>query len=214
MKRLRVPATGNKAVSGALPLGTRRFRTPARKEQCGFGRLPAPALPLFAGPRRRRSGGERRSRPVGRRAGCPESREVTQRNGLVRSAGTTSTTCRGRWNCSRLCDRRCGHAATYLGTEVRGKVSRRVAPLWLCSGLAVTSLWLLRLPLRAGSALLFRGPLGGGEAGTKRPRSGRVQGWIRLFARARCPLEKPGPASRTRRAGCPQSANRGVVSSW
>jgi len=67
---------------------------------------------------------------------------------------------------------------------------------------------------RARCAPALVGPLGGGEAGTSRPRSGRGQGWTRLFARAGGPLEKPGTDSRTRRAGCPESANRGVVSSW
>src|SRR5574337_1409594 len=37
---------------------------------------------------------------------------------------------------------------------------------------------------RARCAPAFPGPLGGGEAGTIRPRSGRGQGWPRLFARA------------------------------
>src|SRR6185437_7635020 len=53
--------------------------------------------------------------------------------------------------------------------------------------------WLLARRMRAA----FPGPLGGGEAGTIRPRSGRCQGWQRLFARAGCPLEKPGTGSRT-----------------
>ena len=58
---------------------------------------------------------------------------------------------------------------------------------------------------RARCAPAFPGPLGGGEAGTKRPRSGRGQGWPRLFARAGCPLEKPGLASQTCRAGARQA---------
>lgn len=44
------------------------------------------------------SGDERRSRPEGRRAGCPESREVSKRNGLAQSAGITSLLSRGHWN--------------------------------------------------------------------------------------------------------------------
>ena len=64
-----------------------------------------------------RSGGERRSRPAGRRAGCPESREVTKRNGLVQSAGTTIRLCRGLGERSHLCDRRCSHSAPHLETE-------------------------------------------------------------------------------------------------
>src|SRR5690348_5269683 len=53
--------------------------------------------------------------------------------------------------------------------------------------------WLLARRMRAA----FPGPLGGGEAGMIRPRSGRGHGWPRLFARAGCPLEKPGVDSRT-----------------
>src|SRR6185437_5305960 len=71
-----------------------RFRTLARLRRA-FDRLPAPESLLFAGPRHRRSGGERRIRLEGRRAGCPESREVTQRNGLVQYAGITNRKCRG-----------------------------------------------------------------------------------------------------------------------
>src|SRR6185437_4144699 len=77
---------------------------------------------------------------------------------------------------------------------------------------------------RARCAPALPGPLDGGEAGTTRPRSGRVQGWTRLFARAGDgmdagveatqerlpePARKARHASRTCRAGCPASANRG-----
>src|SRR6185312_378787 len=46
--------------------------------------------------------------------------------------------------------------------------------------------------------------------GDDRPRSGSRQGCRLLFARAGCPVEKPGPGSRTCRAGCPASAKRGA----
>ena len=75
-----------------------------------------------------------------------------------------------------------------------------------------------------------RGPLRGGESGTTGRAAGESMDGFALFARARCPLEKPGPGSRTCRAGegmdarveatpgavarCPASAKRGVVFSW
>ena len=157
-----------------------------RQEQDGFGRLPAPEPPFFAGPRRRRSGGEQRSWPEGRRAEpvpdlireCPESSKVAQRNGLVQSADLTSRLCRGIWNHSRLRDTRCGHTAAYLGTEGLTLVipaqagpaqsvqnARRAAPkgraqrVIQCLG-SVPVLWPWPLLLRAGSALLYRGPYG------------------------------------------------------
>ena len=37
------------------------------------------------------------------------------------------------------------------------------------------------------------GPLGGGEVGTRRPRSGRAHGWARLFARAGARSKSPAP---------------------
>jgi len=59
-----------------------------------------------------------------------------------------------------------------------------------------------------------RGPLRGGEAGS----TGRAAGIDRdvdAFSPAHgCAVEKPGPGSRTCRAGCPASAKRGVVFSW
>ncbi len=105
-----------------------------------------------------------------------------------------------------------GHAATYLETEGYKLVAPAQAGaqclcfallvlrfVWLCSGCCFCAQERAALP----------GPLCGGEAGTKRPRSGRVHGWARLFDRAGCPAEKPGHASRTRRAGCPESAASG-----
>ncbi len=55
----------------------------------------------------------------------------------------------------------------------------------LCS--ALLGFW------RAGARLLFPGPLGGGEAGTKRPRSGRCHGGQHLFARAGARSKSPAP---------------------
>ena len=71
----------------------------------------------------------------------------------------------------------------------------------------------------AQDAHLLLGPLGGGEAGTARPRSGHRHGGRCLFAGAGAPssyrLEAgPGPASRTCRAGRPASANRGGLLFW
>jgi len=139
---------------------TFRFLTLARLRRA-FGRLPAPEFLLFAGPRRRRSGGEQRSWPAGRRAGCPESREGTKRNGLFNPSELQAAWCRGCWSCSRLHDLRDGHAAPYLETE--GAKSREAS---LCLAL----LWLLHL--RAGSALLFRGP----SVAVRRGRRGRAAG--------------------------------------
>ena len=61
--------------------------------------------------------------------------------------------------------------------------------------------------------LLYPGPLCGGESGTTGPQGSR-QGCRLLFDGAGRPVEKPGPGSRTCRAGCPASAKRGVVFSW
>ena len=94
--------------------------------------------------------------------------------------------------------------------RVQSLAARRAALALL---LLLLLLLLLPLPLPLASArwerAAFPGPLGGGEAGTRRPRSGRVHGWTRLFDRAGCPAEKPGPASRTCRAGRPASASAG-----
>src|SRR5690348_10154593 len=67
---------------------------------------------------------------------------------------------------------------------------------------------------RAGCALLIRGPLGGGEAGTIRPHSGRCHGGQRLFARAGARSKSPAPPHGLAVHGWTESANRGVVSSW
>jgi len=61
--------------------------------------------------------------------------------------------------------------------------------------------------------LLYPGPLFGGELGTTGPQ-GHRQGCRCLFVRAGCPVEKPGPSSRTCRAGCPASAKRGGLLFW
>ena len=66
------------------------------------------------------------------------------------------------------------------------------------------------LLLRAWSALLFPGPLGDGEAGTRRPRSGQAHGWACLFDRAGGPAEKPGTDSRTFRPWMDGKRRRGV----
>jgi len=76
------------------------------------------------------------------------------------------------------------------------------------------SSWLLLVllapspPLRGGEGwgegALFT-PLCGGESGTIRPRSGSRHGCRLLFARAGCPIEKPGPDSRTCRAQARQA---------
>jgi hypothetical protein len=68
-------------------------------------------------------------------------------------------------------------------------------------------------PVCAQDARQLLGPLCRGEAGTTGPQGGR-QGRLPLFVRAGSPVEKPGPASRTRRAGCPQSAASGWPSLW
>ena len=84
------------------------------------------------------------------------------------------------------------------------------------------SSWLLLVllapspPLRGGEGwgegALFT-PLCGGESGTIRPRSGHRQGCRCLFARAGCPIEKPGPDSRTCRAS-PGKRQAGWPSLW
>ncbi|MDE2087410.1 MAG: hypothetical protein KGI63_09265, partial [Xanthomonadaceae bacterium] len=45
-------------------------------------------------------------------------REITQRNGLIQSAAITSRAFRGSWSYARLRDKRYGHTAPYLKTEV------------------------------------------------------------------------------------------------
>jgi hypothetical protein len=60
--------------------------------------------------------------------------------------------------------------------------------------------------------LLYPGPLCGGETGSTGPQ-GHRQGCRCLFARAGCPVEKPGPGSRTCRAGARQAPS-GVAFSF
>ena len=62
--------------------------------------------------------------------------------------------------------------------------------------------------------LLFRGPLGGGEAGTARPRSGHRQGWRCLFAGAGAPSKSPAPPHGLAGQDAWQAPPRGVLSSW
>ena len=65
--------------------------------------------------------------------------------------------------------------------------------------------------VRAGCALLYPGPLCGGEGRSTGPQGDR-QGCRSFFAGAGCPVEKPGRSSRTFRAGSPESAKRGGLS--
>ncbi len=126
-------------------------------------------------------------------------REVTKRNGLfnpptlqasrVEDIGSTLV---DTWPYS-------DHPATYLETEEPKLAALRFAWLGAMSpspacrgGLGWGALDLAVASARR-SALLFPGPLGDGEAGTKRPRSGRAQGWARLFARAGARSKSPAP---------------------
>jgi len=58
------------------------------------------------------------------------------------------------------------------------------------------------------------GPLGGGEAGTIRPRSGCCQGWQRLFARAGARSKSPAPPHGLAGQEARQAPPRGAVFSW
>ena len=65
------------------------------------------------------------------------------------------------------------------------------------------------LSARQDGALLYPGPLGGGEAGTKGPQGSRQE--VDSFSPAHgCAVEKPGPGSRTCRAGMPGKRQVGV----
>ncbi len=107
-----------------------------------------------------------------------------------------------------------GRAALLQGLRIRRKPGREVE--WKrrrparCSGSALA---LLKSAGQDGP-LLCPGPLCGGESGT----TGRVAGIGRdadAFSSAHgCAVEKPGPGSRTCRAGCPASAKRGGLSLW
>jgi hypothetical protein len=70
-----------------------------------------------------------------------------------------------------------------------------------------------RFRVRAGRAPGSWGPFAAVRRGRQGPQGGR-QGRLPLFARAGSPVEKPGPASRTRRAGCPESAASGCSFFW
>ena len=61
---------------------------------------------------------------------------------------------------------------------------------------------------------VFRGPLGGGEAGTTRPRSGHRQGWRCLFAGAGAPSKSPAPPHGLAGQDARQAPPRGAVSLW
>ncbi len=155
-----------------LPFGSAPWLV-CGKRQSGFGRLPAPESLLFAGPRHRRSGGERRSRPEGRRAGCPESREVTKRNGLFNPPTLQARRVEGIGPMLVDTSPYSGHPATYLETEEQ-------------------SLAALRLPSRCISLPCVQGRVGvgcccfcalgarcfsrGPSAAVRRGRSGRAAG--------------------------------------
>ncbi len=70
------------------------------------------------------------------------------------------------------------------------------------------------LLLRAWSALLFPGPLGDGEAGTIRPRSGHRQGWRCLFDRTGVRPKSPAPTHGLAGQDARRASPRGVVFSW
>ncbi len=80
----------------------------------------------------------------------------------------------------------------------------------------------LSLSLRSGrcggfcalGARCCSGPLGGGEARTMRPRSGRGHGWTRLFARAGARSKSPAPPHALAGQDARRAPPRGVVSSW
>ena len=57
----------------------------------------------------------------------PAQREVTQRNGLIQSADTTSRLCRGLGSHSHLPDTRSGHTEPYLETEAINFLSCRIS---------------------------------------------------------------------------------------
>jgi len=180
-----------------------RFHTLARLPRA-FDRLLAPEFLLFAGPRRRRSDDEQRSWPAGRKAGCPESREGTQRNGLFNPPELQAVLCRGYWSHSRLHDLRGGHTAPYLETEGRRFARLRFAcsrSALLCSGCCCRFCAL--------GARCCSGPLGGGEAWTIRPRSGRGQGGTRLFDRTGVRPKSPAATHGLSVHGWTESATAG-----
>ena len=109
------------------------------------------------------SGGERRSRPEGRRAGCPESREVTKRNGLFNTPGLQAGCFEVFGATSCLRDIRYGHAAPY--PEAEGDKAQSLAALRA----ALALFWLLLL--RAGARCSW-----GPYAAVRRGRSGRAAG--------------------------------------
>jgi hypothetical protein len=99
-----------------------------------FVRLPAPELLLFAGHATAGSGGERRSRPEGRRVGCPESREVAKRNGLWSPPTLQVLTVDGSWNRRDTSCSTNGHTAPSPLTE--GGAGGRGSPRLACSSVA------------------------------------------------------------------------------
>ena len=142
-----------------LPFGSAPWLV-CGKRQSGFGRLPAPESLLFAGPKR--SNQEKWPDSIRRPYKQAVSKALDQRTSTHRPTAATPR---------RIWKPRNSFAALRFA----------LYPPPLRAGEGWGGVLLL---LRAWSALLFPGPLGDGEAGTRRPRSGRAHGWARLFDRA------------------------------
>ena len=132
-----------------------------------------------------------------------------------RSPGAGMSFYKGRWggfNFEVLCPKLTASAGLgsriQLGSSGSSWPVTDIPPLEISDSVGALMLLLPWLsPTRSGGApsarrdgaLLYPGPLCGGEVGTTGPQGSR-QGCRLLFARAGCPVEKPGPASRTCRA--------------
>ena len=94
-----------------------------------------------------------------------------------------------------------GKAARSCAQKQRQPQEHPTPPLLCTHGREATGSRRLAFALASGAhdaRPVFRGPLGGGEAGTTRPRSGHRQGWRCLFAGTGVPSKNPGTRPRTR----------------
>jgi len=110
-----------------------------------------------------------------------------------------------------------GKAARSCAQKQRQPQEHPTPPLLCTHGREATGSRRLAFALASGAhdaRPVFRGPLGGGEAGTTRPRSGHRQGWRCLFAGAGAPSKSPAPPHGLAGQDARQAPPRGAVSLW
>ena len=164
-----------------------------------------PSSFLFACPKRKEP--KRKGTPVARPPGLLPYGYAGGLRGF--STGLLSRRKTGRHPCRPSCGLSFAHPPRHRGPGTAARSQRAEATATAtAAGLRRLGLW------RARCAPAFPGPLGDGEAGTTRPRSGRVHGWTRLFARAGARSKSPALPHALAGQEARQASSRGAFFSW